>query len=91
MSAVLDQMLRDLTNCEGLDPKLREIFGGMTKPTLTEAEQIKKLRSALHGMVDLVASFESVELDRSLPVHEAEAIYDSELENARLVLLVTTP
>ncbi len=46
----------------------------------------RRLRSALSGLVDLIGSFEEVSMTRDLPLHEAEAIYDSEVANAKLVL-----
>lgn len=46
----------------------------------------RRLRSSLSGMLELIESFEDVSWTRDLPSFEAEAIYESEISNAKLVL-----
>jgi len=81
MSA-LNNIVRDLN----VDETFRMILAGMPAKPMTDAEKIRKLRSALKGMVELVGSFEDVTFSRDLPSMEAESIYISELANAKGVL-----
>lgn len=71
-----------------LHPLFRGILAPVAPP-MSDAEKVKRLRSALHRLLDLMASFEDVTLTRDLPAHEAESVYISEKENAYQVLRET--
>lgn len=68
---------------------LAGVQAGEERARRESAEKIKRLRSALSGLLDLVDSFEDVTYTRDLPEHEAAAIYESEKKFARDVLRET--
>lgn len=78
----LDNVVRDMN----VDETFRMILASIPARPMSDAEKVKKLRSALAGMVELVTSFEDVSFTRDLPEHEAESIYITELANAKSVL-----
>lgn len=78
----LDSVVRDMN----VDETFRMILAAIPARPMSDAEKVKKLRSALAGMVELVTSFEDVSFTRDLPPEEAESIYITELANAKSVL-----
>lgn len=96
-----DFAMNALANDPNLDPSFRvalhtarcmdAILGLYAPPSApapkrTDAEKIKRLRAALSGLRELIESFDSVELTRDLPRHQAKAVYNAELQFAREVL-----
>lgn len=78
----LDHVVRDMN----VDATFRQILASIPARPVSDAEKIKKLRSALAGMVELVTSFEDVTFTRDIPAEDAEDIYITELANAKGVL-----
>ena len=83
----VDEVIRQLQSCDGIDPAFRSAMSN--RAPATDADKIRRLRGALSGLLELIASFEDVTLTRDLEKYQAEAVYDAEVQFARQVMKET--
>lgn len=69
-----------------IDSQFRRILETVPPKGLTDADKIRKLRSGLSGMLELIQSFEDVTYSRDVPEHESAAVYESEIAFAKKTL-----
>ena len=69
-----------------IDSQFRRILETVPQKGLTDADKIRKLRSGLSGMLELIQSFEDVTYSRNVPEHESAAVYEGEIAFARQIL-----
>ena len=74
------------TRNAGKIEEFRRILETVPQKGMSDADKIRKLRSGLAGMLELIQSFEDVTYSRDVPEHESAYLYETEIAFAKKTL-----